>query len=51
MLKKNLSHLRSHHGGHQLPSVDVDDGEGEGDVELAHHGQADGPPGVGAFQE
>ena len=44
-----VSNLRSHYGGHQLPRIDVDDGEGESDVELADHGQADSPPGVRAF--
>ena len=38
--------LRSHHCRHQLPGIDVDDCEGESDVELPDHGEADGPPGV-----
>ena len=35
------------HGGHQLPGVHVDHGEGEGDVELPDHSKTDCPPGVG----
>ena len=39
--------LRSDHGGHKLPGVDVDHGERKGDVELSDHGESDCPPGVG----
>ena len=41
-----VTHLGPDHGGHQLARVHVDDGEGERDVELADHGEADSPPGV-----
>lgn len=43
--------LRPDHGGHELPGVDVDHGEREGDVELSDHGEADCPPGVGVDRD
>ena len=45
-LTHGYADLGPNHGGHQLPGVDIDHGEGEGDVELPDHGEADCPPGV-----